>query len=616
MAINVKSLGMARMTPLLLLILLVIGCSAASADEFSLQAEQGVLQLKEPLEGSSVSLDGEWSFYWMQFVDRQQLPDVQPDAIVKVPAYWNDYRIDGQPLTGNGYATYVLKVTNLEASHMLEMKVPPVFSASKIWVNGELLAETGEIGTSKEQMRPVKRVQTVYFAPNSSELTIVIQISNFSNYYGGLWQSVQLRDVQTAYVDNHLQISAEMFLTGALTIMALYHFGLFAMRRQEIAPLYFGAYTLLAAVRGLFVGETLLPVLFPNLNWLWAMRIEYICVYLSLSIFTVFLHGIYPREMSRLFRNALVAVSLLFTLVTLVTDASFFTWILKYYTMSIPVTVIYCCWVFAMAVVRKREGAVIHAVGGSVFAITTVNDVLFYLGIVKTGEWMYWGLFVFIFAQAMVLSGYFSRAFSQSEELASKLTLLNNTLEEKVKERTVELEQANLRLTEQSLIDGLTSIPNRRCFNELSERLWRLMELEQSPLSMMLIDIDHFKAYNDDYGHLFGDDCLTRVADVLNRTAIEAGAYAFRYGGEEFAVLLAQPEDRACELAERLVQAVAAEQIEHRASVTAPHVTISCGLAVYRHADCGPLSSIIEEADKALYQAKQQGRNRVFRFGE
>jgi diguanylate cyclase (GGDEF)-like protein len=161
-------------------------------------------------------------------------------------------------------------------------------------------------------------------------------------------------------------------------------------------------------------------------------------------------------------------------------------------------------------------------------------------------------------------------------------------------------------------VDALTGIANRRAFDLALDSDWRQATRNGSAFSLLLIDVDHFKKFNDCYGHIAGDDCLRAVAQTLAGNARRAGDVVARYGGEEFAVLLPNTDrEEAMLLAERMCETVRQRNIAHTPSEAA-QVTISVGVATCRPSDKAVLAStLVEAADKALYVAKQSGRNRV-----
>lgn len=182
----------------------------------------------------------------------------------------------------------------------------------------------------------------------------------------------------------------------------------------------------------------------------------------------------------------------------------------------------------------------------------------------------------------------------------------------RIKRETGQLKQANLRLKQLSSIDGLTQIANRRIFDEFIERQWRHSLREGNPLSLVMIDIDFFKEYNDHYGHQIGDDCLKKVAKALQKTINRPGDIVARYGGEEFVVLLSDTDiNGALQVAETLKQRVEELTIIHTKSKISDFLTISLGVASILPSRKSETDNLINAADAALYKAKKLGRNRI-----
>jgi len=174
------------------------------------------------------------------------------------------------------------------------------------------------------------------------------------------------------------------------------------------------------------------------------------------------------------------------------------------------------------------------------------------------------------------------------------------------------LGEANRELERQAITDGLTGLANRRYFNQFLANEWRRAARQQSPFSIIMIDIDHFKAYNDNYGHLAGDICLQKVAIALQGVVHRPGDLLARYGGEEFVIVL---PDTDAEGAETLAQAchdqVKALRLPHKASPLGGTVTISIGVATRVADHLGTAAQVVARADEALYGAKSAGRNRT-----
>jgi two-component system, chemotaxis family, response regulator WspR len=181
-----------------------------------------------------------------------------------------------------------------------------------------------------------------------------------------------------------------------------------------------------------------------------------------------------------------------------------------------------------------------------------------------------------------------------------------------LRESQRQLVQINLELQRLTNVDGLTGLSNRRNLNEYLELLWKLAIREQSNFSILMIDVDNFKLYNDTYGHLAGDDVLKEVASAIQATFRRPNDIAARFGGEEFAVLLSGTDAiSAHALADGLCRRVSDLRIAHSQSPPLQSVTVSIGGAstIPQHGESG--IALMDLADKALYEAKRLGKNRI-----
>lgn len=196
----------------------------------------------------------------------------------------------------------------------------------------------------------------------------------------------------------------------------------------------------------------------------------------------------------------------------------------------------------------------------------------------------------------------------------------------------LQLHEMNTQLRDLSARDPLTGVANRRAFDERLDQEWRRAIRQQQPLGLLMIDIDHFKRYNDHYGHQNGDACLRQIAQILTTTVLRGGDLVARYGGEEFAVLLpGSDRETTHQVAERLCAAVRAQAIPHADSDVAPIVTLSIGAASgvpagrtpdAGNGSAGPVPAVdpgrlasgvdlVARADRALYVAKARGRDQA-----
>lgn len=180
------------------------------------------------------------------------------------------------------------------------------------------------------------------------------------------------------------------------------------------------------------------------------------------------------------------------------------------------------------------------------------------------------------------------------------------------KRQELRLKRANELLARQSTTDGLTGVGNRRLFDQALQQEWLRSARSGQPLAILLVDIDHFKQYNDRYGHVAGDDALRRVATLLRSCVGRGGESVCRYGGEEFVVLLVDTDLAGAQVvAQRCLDSLRLAAIEHEASPVRPTLSLSIGVAARLGQAQVAAQSLLEAADAALYKAKQSGRARM-----
>jgi diguanylate cyclase (GGDEF)-like protein len=282
-----------------------------------------------------------------------------------------------------------------------------------------------------------------------------------------------------------------------------------------------------------------------------------------------------------------------------------------------------CVAYFAAGAVTLRQGyrpARTYLVACSAPVATTALYVLTYFGLLERNFLTLFGPQIGSAVEVVLLAfalGDRINLLRYEKEAAEAHYRLG--LESEVRERTSDLAEANKRLRKAyhllarlSRKDELTGLANRRHLETVLESEWRRCVRTRQRLSLVLLDVDHFKDYNDEYGHLAGDRCLQLVAGTLAERCQRAGDLVARFGGEEFLVVLPGTDrDGASVMAEKLREAVEELAIPHAASSRAPYVTISAGVASVKPSAEVTSAVLLAEADAALYVAKRQGRNRV-----
>ena len=199
---------------------------------------------------------------------------------------------------------------------------------------------------------------------------------------------------------------------------------------------------------------------------------------------------------------------------------------------------------------------------------------------------------------------------NEAGEVESLIGFMFDISERKQTEQ--QLLQLQQQLEELSYLDGLTGVANRRMFDNRLQVEWSNAQRTSQPLSLILLDIDYFKEYNDHYGHIQGDDCLKNVALALSGAVVRPRDLMARYGGEEFVLLLPETDAQAAaQVAERCRQLIHEQQIQHAHSQVAPLLTLSLGVGTPIPGPFDQPQVLLEQVDRLLYKAKHSGRNQA-----
>ncbi|WP_449285709.1 sensor domain-containing diguanylate cyclase [Marinobacter sp. PE14] len=503
------------------------------------------------------------------------------------------------------------------ANRVMEIGYPLLDEVSVHWVlNGELIQTHHTGDTLPFSSRPIHHRNFVFLVPSNTEpVTAFVRVKTLGSV------QIPLEVIPSAEFLANEQLSygwQTMFL-GIIVAMALYNLFLFVIVRHSTYLWYVLTVVFTGLVQLNFNG-----LLF---QWLWPdapginryFTIPVICFALfSAIIFAIrFLHiRHYSLKSYRFLQWVLTAIFACFLFGLF---GSYQTGIVLVSGIAAVVTL--AAWFIGFLVWRRGQ-----VLGGFyVLAWTPLLIGHLILAVSKLGMMPRSFLTEFMpqigvalevvllsFALAYRINLERRKRHEAQEQALAIQQQANVTLEMRVQERTDELERANEQLRAISLTDGLTHVANRRRFDEKLQDEWRRAQRQGHPLSLLMLDIDHFKRVNDELGHLVGDDCLTEVAALCAAEVQRSGDLLARYGGEEFSILLpATPEEGALRVAEKVRQAVARSPVYFGERVAPVSLTISVGVAcVVPGPDMEP-QELIRQADEALYAAKESGRNRV-----
>jgi signal transduction histidine kinase len=443
---------------------IVVGLVASYAiipasDSPRFQSKEGVLDLTQAhVSENPLKLKGEWAFFWQELLSPEDIrirsarDGNHHDRWISIPSSWLGYWLDGQQLSGTGYATFrmVIELSEQDRNKRLALRMPTIFHAYKLWVNGELLAEVGVVGQDKSSVTPHLATKLVFFQSENERVELVMQVANFHHKRGGITKYIELGGSDVLTVRTNLNVAAEMFITASLLVIGVYHLLLFGLRRKDKAPLYFGLFTLLFGIRSLLVGELLITQMWPAIPWGLQFKMEYLILCSSGYIITKYFDCIFPKYVSRWFRLVSGIVTSAFCIIVLVAPAIMYTKMLLMIGVMVVLHIVYLVVGLVHAATRRMEGALIFLVVSVVVFVTVVNDFLYYNEWSPIGNTSPLGLLVFTIAQMILLSSRFTRAATNEERIArelldtnNKLTEMNMNLERIVQDRTYALSAAH-----------------------------------------------------------------------------------------------------------------------------------------------------------------------------
>ncbi|MBX2842734.1 MAG: SpoIIE family protein phosphatase [Flammeovirgaceae bacterium] len=427
--------------------LFFFSCTSNSQKE-SLKINKGVLDLQEwdLLENGNVKLNGEWEFYWKTLITPEETTqNLSNPEFINVPSDWDKKEINGEKLSGDGYATYRAKVKLHKNDRYIGLYIDMPSTAFQLYVNGINYGSAGEIGTDKVSTTPLFKKHLAKIITEEDELDIVLQVANFHHLSGGLRTEVLIGEMETLENSIEMENTWVIMILGSIFIMALYHLGIFILRKKHLTPLFFSLFCLCISIRIGVITEPFLTY-FSSISWLIGIKIEYAFFYLSLPAFAWFAHAVFKDEVNKKVVLGLTYIGGAVALVTALTSPKIFRLFLVQYQVLIVVSCIYFIYCIIQAIRNKRKGSITFLVGWGILFLTIFNDILYTNNVIETANLVSFGLFILIFSQAFILSARFANAFKENEVLTEKLGDTNKNLELKVEERTKTLQETNLSL--------------------------------------------------------------------------------------------------------------------------------------------------------------------------
>lgn len=298
------------------------------------------------------ALDGEWEFYMSQLISPREFSSLsaQPKDYVDFPSAWNI----SSGKQNFGFATYRLKLL-VRKSESLALQIPHCYSNYLLWANGEVIASNGVVGISPEKSKPQWRPQTVKLPGQRDTVTLVLQISNFNHAIGGIRESFLLGNLQEMQFRRSVSLTSNLVLVVGLLILSLLAAFIFLLYKSS-AVLFFSLFSFAWGIREAFSNLYLAIQYFPDFPWEFAVKIEYITLFLVMMISMLFIGSLFKEDVNNVFKYLFCFCNLVFIGIALFLDASIYTQFLPIYLAFAAALLIFIVYVLIRAVVYERQG--------------------------------------------------------------------------------------------------------------------------------------------------------------------------------------------------------------------------------------------------------------------
>ncbi|MFA7429385.1 MAG: ATP-binding protein, partial [Rhodospirillaceae bacterium] len=463
-----------------IVVLVLLGGAPRAADAAPLSAVDGIVDARDWHFPEPLPLNGAWRFAWKHLVPPAEASLLLDEGmLMPLPHMWND-GVGDAPTPGFGFASYGLRVLLPRYSSGLALRVPEINSAFRMYINGELVLSQGQVGVTVALEVP--RFQAgVVLLPPAERLDILLHVSNFTHFEGGLGRAIMLGRAAPMVAERDRKVATDLLLAGAASMIGLYVFILWLQRRNTEFLLFVGV-TACIVWRVVAVGR--LPfIAWPELPGMFLLRVEYAAAALFLGLYPMFVERLFPGEMWKPLNRLLMAISGLVFLLSLFAPGHVFTQFRPFVAYSILATMIYVAGAAGLAVARHRPGAAWLI--GSLLVLTAgvANDVLHFQRLINTTDMTALAFAAFMLGHAMVLGQRMNDAFTSVETLSRHLRDLNRGLEERVAEVTRGLRDGRNRLHAilTNVPDGIVTVDESglvESFSPAAERLFGRTESE------------------------------------------------------------------------------------------------------------------------------------------
>ncbi|QMV44499.1 sensor histidine kinase [Cohnella cholangitidis] len=434
----------------------VSGCTSESQSNKPIpKAEQGVMDLKAWSwnKDGIIPLNGQWRFEWFNASDAGGKAPGAVKSTLEVPGTWGDLKMeDGTALQDQGYGVYRLTIIHRIQNEMLAIRIPNIATAYVLSIDGTIVMSRGQAAANEEEAIPFQLPATVHFAAAGTETELTLAVANYDHRDGGIRTEIVLGNSERIQKLQVRHAAQELIVLGCLIMIGFYHLGLFILRRKEVANMMFAMLCFFVGLRMGLIGEGFLVQWIGVMDWELAIRLEYIAFVLAGWSGFAFFQTLYPHEIKHAWFKLSSWIAAVLTLSVLFVKPLLFTswiWAFQVYILFFSIIVLAG---LVLSALRRREGARLALIGVAGLVLTIVNDMLFYNGWWRSVDLLPFGLLFLILMNSFIISLRFSLTYDRAERMSLELTEWNNSLEQRIADRTDEL-QFSYQTLEQAKVD-------------------------------------------------------------------------------------------------------------------------------------------------------------------
>ncbi|MEA2042011.1 MAG: 7TM diverse intracellular signaling domain-containing protein [Bacteroidota bacterium] len=422
--------SMSRIYFFILVSVIFLGLSSPLFSQGTMSVAGGEVNIETvDLSKKVFRLSGEWEFCNNKLLTPEEFRFADSVQLKNVPGFWKS----GNGLYEQksfGYGTYRIKIKANKKFKLLSINFNKVQNAYKIWINGQLYREIGRVGRSKTEMRPTWSSEFFVFKNRIPENEIVVQVSNFYHKKGGIELTPYIATPEKVERFSWENLAFDHFIIGLLLIMAIYHFGLFIVKPNEWSVLYFGLLMLSSVSFKITTGEILATTIWPDFNWEFLVKLNYISNYARVMFFALFIGTLFKTDHRRMSMIITAAISIGMSLFIAVTPAIIYTHTLIVFLLYAFVVILFFVGVSIHAVKKKKSGAVYSFIGTMILFITVIHDVLSEIFLLSVPFLTTYGLFIFVLTQAYMLAHRSSYSYQNLAKLNKRLLTLTRIKDE------------------------------------------------------------------------------------------------------------------------------------------------------------------------------------------